>query len=74
MAYANQAQRTALAQGPLWTRIAELRAGIAERAAKYHLYRQTVNELGSLSDRDLSDLGLHRSMIASVARQAVDKA
>ena len=34
-------------------------------------YRQTVNELGRMSDRELSDLGIGRGDIAYVARQAV---
>ncbi len=35
------------------------------------MYRKTVNELSSLSNRELSDLGLCRSMISDVARTAV---
>lgn len=35
-----------------------------------NVYRQTVRELSSLSDRGLADLGLSRSMIKGVARQA----
>ncbi|WP_082469784.1 MULTISPECIES: DUF1127 domain-containing protein [Rhizobium/Agrobacterium group] len=34
-------------------------------------YRQTVNELGRMSDRELSDLGIGRSDIRRVARTAV---
>lgn len=34
-------------------------------------YRETVNELGRLSNRELSDLGISRSEIHSVARRAV---
>lgn len=34
-------------------------------------YRQTVNELGRMSDRELSDLGIGRADIRSVARSAV---
>jgi uncharacterized protein YjiS (DUF1127 family) len=34
-------------------------------------YRDTVNELGRLSNRELSDLGISRSEIHSVARRAV---
>jgi uncharacterized protein YjiS (DUF1127 family) len=36
------------------------------------VYRQTYDELARLSDRDLADLGLHRSQIPVVARQAAD--
>ncbi len=35
------------------------------------MFRKTVNELASLSDRELNDLGLCRSMITDVARSAV---
>lgn len=36
------------------------------------VYRQTFAELAQLTDRDLADLGLHRSQIADVARQAAE--
>lgn len=32
-------------------------------------YRKTVNELSSLSSRDLTDLGIHRSDIVAIARR-----
>ena len=35
------------------------------------MYNQTIRELNSLSDRELNDLGLCRSMISDVARSAV---
>lgn len=38
--------------------------------AKWRVYRDTVSELSALSNRDLSDLGLSRSMIRSVAIEA----
>ena len=34
------------------------------------VYNQTLFELNGLSDRDLTDLGLARGMIADVAREA----
>ncbi len=34
------------------------------------VYNQTVRELRVLSDRELNDLGIHRSMIAEIAREA----
>jgi len=37
------------------------------RFAQHRAYRQTVAQLSTLGDRELADLGLHRSMIASVA-------
>ena len=34
-------------------------------------YRQTVSELGRMTNRELSDLGIARDDIRSIARQAV---
>jgi uncharacterized protein YjiS (DUF1127 family) len=34
-------------------------------------YRQTVTELGRMSNRELGDLGINRADIHAVARQAV---
>lgn len=34
------------------------------------VFNQTVRELDSLSSRELADLGLHRSMITRIAREA----
>ena len=34
-------------------------------------YRETVTELGRLSNRELADLGINRSEIHSVARRAI---
>lgn len=73
MAFANDTTRSA-ASLSLWDRVADLRAHLVERFAKYRLYRTTLSELSSLSDRDLADLGLHRSMIAELAREAAYKA
>lgn len=42
------------------------------RFARYRLYRQTVSELSALSNRELADLGLSRTMIRGLARQAAD--
>ena len=35
------------------------------------MFRKSVSELNALSDRELHDLGLNRSMITDVARNAV---
>ena len=51
-------------------RISVLRAALADRYAKYSTYKTTLNELSGLSDRDLSDLGINRSMIRGIAREA----
>lgn len=38
--------------------------------ANWRVYRKTVNELSALSNRDLADLGLSRSMIRGIAIEA----
>ena len=40
---------------------------------KRRMYRRTIQELSSLSTRELSDLGIHRSMIRQIALQATDE-
>ncbi|MFQ6552511.1 DUF1127 domain-containing protein [Aestuariibius insulae] len=73
MAYA---QITRGASASLFDRIADARKTYAQRWGAYRAYRTTFNELNKLTDRDLSDLGLHRSMIQGVAYDAIygDKA
>ncbi|MBF9031854.1 DUF1127 domain-containing protein [Rhodobacterales bacterium HKCCE3408] len=41
-----------------------------EQFAAYSVYRRTEAELRGLSDRELADLGISRSMISSIAAQA----
>jgi uncharacterized protein YjiS (DUF1127 family) len=53
--------------------VATLTEKVAARYAHYRAYNHSVAELRRLSDRDLSDLGLNRSMIKSVALEAADK-
>jgi uncharacterized protein YjiS (DUF1127 family) len=48
-----------------------LDARFTKALADYRLYRATVAELAQLSDRDLCDLGLSRSMIRDIARESV---
>lgn len=45
--------------------------GLRERAALQSVYRQKVAELQAFSDRDLADLGYHRSEIPRIARESV---
>jgi uncharacterized protein YjiS (DUF1127 family) len=40
-----------------------------EAMQKHRTYRETVRELNRLSDRELADLGIHRSMIKSIAME-----
>jgi uncharacterized protein YjiS (DUF1127 family) len=45
----------------------------ARRYARHQAYTQTLNELRALSDRDLADLGMHRSGLKAVAQDAARK-
>lgn len=47
---------------------------LSERVAQYKLYRATINELQELSNRELADLGISRSMIKRLAYEAAYKA
>ncbi|MBP2549190.1 uncharacterized protein YjiS (DUF1127 family) [Neorhizobium galegae] len=44
---------------------------IARSLTNWRKYRQTVSELGRMSDRELNDLGIGRAEIRRVARTAV---
>lgn len=44
---------------------------IARSLNNWRKYRQTVTELGRMSDRELNDLGIGRGDIRRVARTAV---
>lgn len=54
---------------------AQVGDGLLARARKafadHRLYRQTLRELSTLTDRELTDLGIHRSMIREIARESV---
>lgn len=49
----------------------ELAMNIARSLTNWRKYRQTVTELGRMSDRELHDLGIGRNDIRRVARTAV---
>lgn len=63
MAYASDIRTAQSGQ----SRISDFFGDIAARYARYTMYRKTLNELASLSNRDLADMGLCRSQIRSVA-------
>lgn len=62
------------AQGGFAGGFASLFAGIREQMERRKLYRETLRELNALSNRELADLGLHRSMIRRIAYQAAYEA
>ena len=47
-------------------------ANAAERRAKYRIFKTTVRELDMLTNRELADLGLHRSELKRVAWEAAE--
>jgi uncharacterized protein YjiS (DUF1127 family) len=67
MAYVNTTRATKLSVAD---RFAALFAGLNAAAQRRRVYTQTLHELRSLSERELIDLGMHRSMITEIAREA----
>lgn len=55
------------AHAGLFDRAALVLKVLGERRARYRAYRETLSELANLSDRELSDIGIARSQIRSVA-------
>ena len=53
----------------LLDRIGVALKALAERHARYAVYRETVTELSALSDRELADIGINRAQIRSVAME-----
>ena len=47
--------------------VSRIKTDIAERLARRAVYSRCIAELSALSNRELADLGLHRSMIRSIA-------
>lgn len=70
MAYLNQ---TSAQTSSFTARVAAVFERFAARQRQNRLYRETYNGLNALTDRELSDLGLHRSELARVARDAVNR-
>ena len=65
MAYVNTTVQTSIL-----TRVLAGTAGIVSVLRKRQTYLTTMRELNGLSDRDLADLGIHRSMLSEIAREA----
>lgn len=51
-------------------RLSDLAAGLGQRRAQHQAYRSTVRELTAMSNRDLTDIGVHPADIRTIARQA----
>lgn len=61
---------TSRSSAQVGARVANLINGLRVRKARYSVYRTTVRELDALSERELADLGIHRSAIRAIAYQA----
>ena len=70
MAYATTHTTLAPASG---RSLSTLFADLVARYERHRKFRQTVLELQSLSDRELADLGMTRSMIRRIALEAVSE-
>ena len=57
-------------QSALTSRFDALVTAFRARRAKARVFHRTLAEMAALSDRDLADLGLHRSEIRRVAYNA----
>lgn len=67
MAYVNTHRRGG---GAVLGRVLDNFEFLRARLGRYRVYRQTLVELGQLSERELNDLGLNRSMIRACAYEA----
>ena len=52
------------------SRVARLVGDLTQRVERYKTYRRTLDDLETLSDRELVDLGLSRTMLRAVAYKA----
>jgi uncharacterized protein YjiS (DUF1127 family) len=57
-------------QSSILSRISAATSNMMAALRKRQVYLTTMRELNGLSDRDLSDLGIHRSMLNEIAREA----
>jgi len=67
MAYVNSSRAVRVSFGD---RVAAVASVIRAAVQRRQVYQQTISELRALSDRDLADLGIHRTLIGTVAREA----
>ena len=67
MAYASGIRRSNFG---LIERVAGVTGSLRDSWRRFRVYRQTVRELNALGDRELADLGIHRSNIGAIATEA----
>lgn len=67
MAYVNSSRSASLGLGD---RLGAMVKSVAEALERRRMYNRTLRELRALSNRELADLGIHRSMITRVALEA----
>ena len=67
MAYASVSRA---AHGSIAERLAALLKSVKTSFSRRQKYQTTLRELNALTDRELSDLGIHRSLIATIAHEA----
>ena len=74
MSYANANQHSAgnthFGIGSILSRIGAAYHEVADMFGRYRVFRQTQDELSALSDRQLADIGMNRSMITRIAMDA----
>ncbi|WP_343082244.1 DUF1127 domain-containing protein [Ostreiculturibacter nitratireducens] len=59
-----------IADGGIFQRLAAVAREIQETRQRRRVFKQTLRELNQLSNRELADLGIARSMITRVAHEA----
>ncbi|XDA99437.1 DUF1127 domain-containing protein [Sulfitobacter sp. LCG007] len=70
MAYTTHSTASATLLERTFAYSASLLEAAAERQARRRVFRTTLNELQALSNRELADLGLHRSELRRIALEA----
>lgn len=73
MAYANT-ETMRIGGSRFIAQVREILGAVSRYAARQTAFRQTLNELETLTDRELADLGISRADIRRVAREAADLA
>ena len=68
MAYVNT--NTRAVNGGIAERLNAVVKSLKDGMNRRRVYNQTLRELYALTDRELADLGIHRSNIAQIAREA----